>query len=77
MHSEFKLPLLEVRPQACGILRNLPVDEPAPLPPHSGLIPSPYFKDCTDPEKRFIAGQWICFRINDAIFISFTFIIIF
>lgn len=56
VESEFKLPLLEVRPQSCGILRNLPVDEPQSEPPLPGHVPSPYFKDCLDPEKSFITG---------------------
>lgn len=54
MKSQFKFPLLEVRPECAGMMRSLPVTE-APLAPprHSN---SPYFMDNIDPEKYFKQG---------------------
>ncbi|KAB0802592.1 hypothetical protein PPYR_04778 [Photinus pyralis] len=52
--SEFKLPLLQVRPECAGIVRNLPVEEPPLKPPdHSS---SPYFMDNSDPDKYLVKG---------------------
>nr|CAI5839729.1 unnamed protein product [Callosobruchus analis] len=52
--SQFKLPLLEVRPECGGVLRNLPVTEPPITPPHQAQ--SPYFSDLSDPEKYLKSG---------------------
>lgn len=52
--SAFKLPLLEVRPECAGVLRNLPMEEPPLTPPNSS--PSPYFMDNADPEKYIKTG---------------------
>lgn len=54
MKSEFKLPLLAVRPECAGVLRNLPVDEPPLTPPIRST--SPYFMDNADPEKYLTTG---------------------
>jgi len=51
--SDFKLPLLEVRPEACGVLRNIPVKEPQAEPQAGG---SPYFMEVLDPNKKFMPG---------------------
>lgn len=54
--SEFKLPLLQVRPECAGMQRNLPVDEPPLRPPdHSA---SPYFMDNGDSEKYLKKGGY-------------------
>lgn len=58
--AEFKLPLLEVRPEACGILRSLKVDEPEDMPLPSEE--SPYFMEVTNKDKQFMSG------INEVIF---------
>lgn len=52
--SQFKLPLLEVRPECAGIVRNLPVDEPPLAPPDHSQ--SPYFMDNENPEKYLKQG---------------------
>ncbi|VVD03354.1 unnamed protein product [Leptidea sinapis] len=52
--AEFKLPLVVVRPECAGILRDLPMDE-AKLPPASHSI-SPYFMENSDPEKYIKKG---------------------
>ncbi|XP_018576172.1 UPF0605 protein CG18335-like [Anoplophora glabripennis] len=52
--SQFKLPLLEVRPECSGFLRNLLVPEPCLTPPTHSL--SPYFSDNTDTEKYLKSG---------------------
>ncbi|KAH1021891.1 hypothetical protein HUJ04_011375 [Dendroctonus ponderosae] len=52
--SEFKLPLLEVRPECGGLLRNVPVTEPPLTPPTNSV--SPYFSDNIDPEKYLKSG---------------------
>lgn len=58
--SEFKLPLLQVRPECAGMVRNLPVDEPPLKPPdHSA---SPYFMDNADPEKYLKKGKYYSSR---------------
>ncbi|XP_076674004.1 CIMIP2 protein CG18335 [Andrena cerasifolii] len=51
--SQFKLPMLTVRPDCVGVMRNLFLDEQYEAPPdHS---PSPYFMDNSNPEKYFIS----------------------
>nr|CAD7590749.1 unnamed protein product [Timema genevievae] len=52
--NQFRLPLTEVRPELAGVLRNLPVTEPAITPPSHST--SPYFMKSTDPEKYLISG---------------------
>ncbi|KAG5899625.1 hypothetical protein JTB14_037283 [Gonioctena quinquepunctata] len=52
--SQFKLPLLEVRPECGGLLRNLPVTEAPITPPRHSQ--SPYFSDNIDPEKYLKSG---------------------
>ncbi|KAL1138795.1 hypothetical protein AAG570_008857 [Ranatra chinensis] len=51
--SLFKLPLLEVRPEAAGIIRNIPVKEPAH---RQEPEESPYFTELLDDNKKFIPG---------------------
>lgn len=53
--SQFKLPLVEVRPECAGIIRNLPVTEPPLTPPDQSQ--SPYFMDNEDPEKYLKQGN--------------------
>lgn len=53
--SQFKLPLVEVRPECAGIIRNLPVTEPPLTPPDQSQ--SPYFMDNEDPEKYLKQGK--------------------
>ncbi|OAD57336.1 hypothetical protein WN48_02262 [Eufriesea mexicana] len=51
--SEFKLPMLTVRPDCVGVTRNLFLDEQYETPrDHS---PSPYFMDNANPKKYFIS----------------------
>ncbi|XP_076232496.1 CIMIP2 protein CG18335 [Calliopsis andreniformis] len=51
--SQFKLPMLAVRPDCVGVMRNLFVDEKYEVPrDHS---PSPYFMDNANPQKYFIS----------------------
>ncbi|KAL1505685.1 hypothetical protein ABEB36_005191 [Hypothenemus hampei] len=52
--SDFKLPLIEVRPECGGLLRNVPVTEPPLTPPTASV--SPYFSDNIDPEKYLKSG---------------------
>lgn len=52
--AEFKLPLVTVRPECAGILRDLPMDEPK-LSPASHSI-SPFFMEDDDPEKFIKKG---------------------
>ncbi|XP_022920071.1 CIMIP2 protein CG18335-like [Onthophagus taurus] len=52
--SEFKLPLLAVRPECAEILRNLPVEEPPLTPPDQSA--SPYFMDNSDQNKYLKQG---------------------
>ncbi|XP_045528378.1 elongator complex protein 3 isoform X1 [Pieris brassicae] len=52
--AEFKLPLVVVRPECAGILRDLPMDEPK-LSPASHSI-SPYFMEDSDPQKYIKKG---------------------
>lgn len=55
--AEFKLPLIAVRPECAGILRDLPVDE-AKLGPAAHAV-SPYFMDNDDMEKYVKKGEII------------------
>ncbi|CAH0552676.1 unnamed protein product [Brassicogethes aeneus] len=50
--SQFKLPLIEVRPECAAVIRNLPVDEPPLAPPSD----SPYFMDNASPDKYLKSG---------------------
>ncbi|KAF6205071.1 hypothetical protein GE061_019238 [Apolygus lucorum] len=52
--TEFTLPLLEVRPEASGVLRNITVSEPKPS--GTGDSTSPYFMEVLNPQKNFIPG---------------------
>ncbi|XP_011304491.1 UPF0605 protein CG18335 [Fopius arisanus] len=52
--TEFKMPLMTVRPDWALMMRNLPVEE-ACHPPESHN-PSPYFMDNTNDEKYFVNG---------------------
>ncbi|XP_076161676.1 CIMIP2 protein CG18335-like isoform X2 [Ptiloglossa arizonensis] len=52
--SQFKLPMLTVRPDCVSVMKNLFVDEQHETPrDHS---PSPYFMNNADPKKYFING---------------------
>ncbi|CAH0552490.1 unnamed protein product [Brassicogethes aeneus] len=53
--SQFKLPLIEVRPECAAVIRNLPVDEP-PLAPPRHSSDSPYFMDNASPDKYLKSG---------------------
>ncbi|XP_076626839.1 CIMIP2 protein CG18335 [Colletes latitarsis] len=51
--SQFKLPMLAVRPDRVGVMRNLVLDEKYETPrDHS---PSPYFMDNANPKKYFVS----------------------
>ncbi|XP_053992705.1 UPF0605 protein CG18335-like [Hylaeus volcanicus] len=51
--SEFKLPMLTVRPDRVGVMRNLFLDEQHETPrDHS---PSPHFMDNANPKKYFVS----------------------
>lgn len=52
--SQFKFPLIEVRPECANIMRNLPVTEPPLAPPR--VSNSPYFMDNADAEKYLKQG---------------------
>ncbi|CAH1187136.1 unnamed protein product [Phyllotreta striolata] len=52
--SVYKLPLMEVRPECAGLLRNIPITE-APITPPSHSA-SPYFCDNDRPDKYLKAG---------------------
>ncbi|XP_012270479.1 UPF0605 protein CG18335 [Orussus abietinus] len=54
LESKFKLPMLTVRPDCVGVMRNLPVDEQCERP--RDHAPSPYFMENTNPNKFFISG---------------------
>ncbi|CAB3221691.1 unnamed protein product [Arctia plantaginis] len=54
--AEFKLPLVTVRPECAGILRDVPMDEPK-LSPATHSV-SPYFMENADPDK-FIKKEYI------------------
>ncbi|CAK9823022.1 UPF0605 protein CG18335 [Anthophora retusa] len=51
--SEFKLPMLTVRPDCVGVMRNLFLDEKHEQP--RDHAPSPYFMDNANPQKYFIS----------------------
>ncbi|XP_063973989.1 CIMIP2 protein CG18335-like isoform X1 [Diachasmimorpha longicaudata] len=59
MKTEFKMPLMTVRPDWARMMRNTPVEEDC-RPPHSPN-PSPYFMETTDDEKYFVKGNHNCF----------------
>ncbi|KAL4714629.1 hypothetical protein ACJJTC_019692 [Scirpophaga incertulas] len=52
--AEFKLPLMVVRPECAGILRDVPMEEAKLSPPSHSI--SPYFMEDTDPEKFIKKG---------------------
>jgi hypothetical protein len=52
--AEFKLPLVVVRPECAGILRDLPMEEPK-LSPASHSV-SPYFMENDHPDKFIKKG---------------------
>ncbi|XP_014608476.1 PREDICTED: UPF0605 protein CG18335-like [Polistes canadensis] len=54
IESQFKLPMITVRPDCVGVMRNLPVDEQYEVP--RDHAPSPYFMDNANPTKYFISG---------------------
>ncbi|XP_014248934.1 UPF0605 protein GA14893-like [Cimex lectularius] len=54
--SEFKLPLLEVRPEACAILREITVPEPPSNPTSLLNSVSPYFMEESNDDKAFKPG---------------------
>ncbi|XP_047357647.1 UPF0605 protein CG18335-like [Vespa velutina] len=51
--SQFKLPMITVRPDCVGVMRNLPIDEQYEVP--RDHAPSPYFMDNANPKKYFIS----------------------
>ncbi|KAG7209293.1 hypothetical protein KM043_015406 [Ampulex compressa] len=51
--SQFKLPMLTVRPDCVGVMRNLPLDEQYEAP--RDHAPSPYFMDNANPDKYFVS----------------------
>ncbi|KAK2574990.1 hypothetical protein KPH14_008748 [Odynerus spinipes] len=53
IESQFKLPMLTVRPDCAGVTRNLPVDEQCEVP--RDHAPSPYFMDNANPKKYFVS----------------------
>ncbi|CAD6216314.1 GSCOCG00004466001-RA-CDS [Cotesia congregata] len=54
LRSEYKMPLVTVRPDYAMMMRNLPVDEAYQVPrDHS---PSPFFMENSDPDKYFVSG---------------------
>ncbi|KAK9498699.1 hypothetical protein O3M35_003275 [Rhynocoris fuscipes] len=55
LKDEFSLPLIEVRPEFCSILRNVFKDEqPRPIPNTTKRLP--YFMEALEDGKSFIAG---------------------
>lgn len=52
--SQFKLPLLEVRPECGSVFREIAVEETPITPPRQSE--SPYFSDNSDPEKYLKSG---------------------
>ena len=52
--SQFRCPLLAVRPEAVGVLRTLPIPEPPMCPPRTST--SPFFLQNSDPEKYLKLG---------------------
>ncbi|KAF5295563.1 hypothetical protein FQR65_LT10426 [Abscondita terminalis] len=57
----FKLPLLKVRPECAGILRNLPIEKEPIKPP--SVSSSPYFMDNNNPEKYLKTGKLLFLNI--------------
>lgn len=53
--SQFKLPMLSVRPDCVGVMRNLFLDEQYEKP--RDHAPSPYFMDNANPKKYFISSK--------------------
>lgn len=53
IESEFKLPMLSVRPDCVGVMRNLFLDEQHEAP--RDHAPSPYFMDNANPKKFFVS----------------------
>lgn len=53
--AEFKLPLVTVRPECAGILRDVPMDEPK-LSPATHSV-SPYFMENSHPDKYIKKGE--------------------
>lgn len=53
--AEFKLPLVTVRPECAGILRDVPMDEPK-LSPASHSV-SPFFMENGHPDKYIKKGE--------------------
>lgn len=53
--SQFKLPMLYIRPDRVGIMRNLTLDEQYEKP--RDHAPSPYFMDNVNPNKYFVSGE--------------------
>lgn len=56
LESQFKLPMLSVRPDCVGVMRNLPIDEQCERP--RDHAPSPYFMDNANPKKYFVNGEY-------------------
>ncbi|XP_015599184.1 UPF0605 protein CG18335 [Cephus cinctus] len=54
LESQFRLPMLSVRPDCVGVMRNLPLDEQHETP--RDHAPSPYFMDNVNPKKYFVSG---------------------
>ncbi|XP_043275423.1 UPF0605 protein CG18335-like [Venturia canescens] len=52
--SEFKLPLIAIRPDCVGAADTLTIDEQCETP--RDHAPSPYFMENTNPEKYFVSG---------------------
>lgn len=65
--AEFKLPLVTVRPECAGILRDVPMDEPK-LSPASHSV-SPYFMENADPDKFTKKGERVLYNDRRKIFI--------
>ncbi|KAI4492147.1 hypothetical protein M0802_010044 [Mischocyttarus mexicanus] len=57
IESQFKLPMITVRPDCVGVMRNLPVDEQYEVP--RDHAPSPYFMDNANPKKYFISSKYL------------------
>ncbi|CAH2229254.1 jg23721 [Pararge aegeria aegeria] len=61
--AEFKLPLVVVRPECAGILRDVPMDEPKLSPANHST--SPYFMENSHPDKFIKKGtHFECFYGN-------------
>lgn len=62
IRSQFKLPMLSVRPDCVGVMRDLFIDEQHEVPrEHS---PSPYFMDNANPQKYFKSSEPLLFGHN-------------